>query len=191
MTGKLLEDASVVTTTRPTALSGIAHLKFDKTFEILGFLTEQIKEYIYKFAGDDKQAGETLWRHISSNMNLLSLCYISVNSFIMCSNLSEIMQFESSDSVTLPSKLTTIYKIAMKVFYFKHAKEFRDQHFARKKTISDDLSLAVEDKFEKLGRVTFKGIEEGKPIQRKRSKRNGRQRSFSPLTQPSKCRVGR
>ena len=180
MTGKLLEDASVVTTTRPTALSAITHLKFDKTFEILGFLTEQIKEYIYKFAGDDKQAGETLWRHISSNMNLLSLCYISVNSFIMC-----------SDSVTLPSKLTTIYKIAMKVFYFKHAKEFRDQHFARKKIISHDLPLAVEDKFEKLGRVTFKGIEEGKLIQRKRSKRNGRQRSFSPLTQPSKCRVGR
>ena len=164
VTGKLLEDASIVTTTRPTALSGIAHLKFDKSFEILGFSTEQIKEYIDKFAGDDKQAGETLWRHISSNMNLLSLCYIPVNSFIMCSSLSEIMRFESSDSVTLPSELTTIYKIAVKVFYFKHTKEFRDQHFTRENYLSDNLPLAVEEKFKKLGRVAFEGIQEGKLI---------------------------
>ncbi|CAH3125823.1 unnamed protein product [Pocillopora meandrina] len=164
VTGKLLQDASIVTTTRPTALSGIAHLKFDKSFEILGFSTEQIKEYIDKFAGDDKQAGETLWRHISSNMNLLSLCYVPVNSFIMCSSLSEIMRFQCSDSVTLPSKLTTIYKIAVKVFYFKHTKEFRDKHFTRENYLSDNLPLAVEEKFKKLGRVAFEGIQEGKLI---------------------------
>ena len=164
VTGKLLKDALIVTTTRPTALSGIKHLEFDKTFEVLGFSTEQIKEYIEKFAGDDKEAGETLWRHISSNMNLLSLCYIPVNSFIMCSSLSEIMRFESSGSVTLPSKLTTIYKMAVKVFYFKHAKEFRDQYFTRENFLSDNLPLAVEEKFEKLGRVAFEGIKKGKLI---------------------------
>ena len=164
VTGKLLEDASIVTTTRPTALTGIAHLNFDKTFEILGFSTEQIQEYINKFAGVDNQVGETLWRHISSNMNLLSLCYVPVNSFIVCSSLSQILQFESSASVTLPSKLTTIYKIAVKVFYFKHTKEFRDKHFTREDFLSDDLPSAVEGEFEKLGRVAFEGIKEGKLI---------------------------
>ena len=164
VTGEILEGASIVTTTRPTALSGIAHLKFDKSFEILGFSTEQIKEYIDKFAGDDKQAGETLWRHISSNMNLLSLCYIPVNSFIMCSSLSEIIQFESCASVTLPSKLTTIYKIAVKVFYLKHTKGFREKHFTRKNFLSDYLPLNVEEKFETLGKVAFEGIKEGKLI---------------------------
>nr|XP_058946683.1 NLR family CARD domain-containing protein 3-like [Pocillopora verrucosa] len=164
VTGKLLEDASIVTTTRPTALTGIAHLNFDKTFEILGFSTEQIQEYINKFAGVDNQVGETLWRHISSNMNLLSLCYVPVNSFIICSSLSQILQFESSASVTLPSKLTTIYKIAVKVFYFKHTKEFRDKHFTREDFLSDDLPSAVEGEFEKLGRVAFEGIKEGKLI---------------------------
>ncbi|XP_066020289.1 nucleotide-binding oligomerization domain-containing protein 1-like [Pocillopora verrucosa] len=164
VTGKLLEDASIVTTTRPTALTGIAHLNFDKTFEILGFSTEQIQEYINKFAGVDNQVGETLWRHISSNMNLLSLCYVPVNSFIVCSSLSQILQFESSASVTLPSKLTTIYKIAVKVFYFKHTKEFRDKHFTREDFLSDDLPSAMEGEFEKLGKVAFEGIKEGKLI---------------------------
>ena len=164
VTGEILEGASIVTTTRPTALSGIAHLKFDRTFEILGFSTEQIREYIHKFAGVDKQAGEKLWRHISSNMNLLSLCYIPVNSFIMCSSLSEIIQFESCASVTLPSKLTTIYKIAVKVFYLKHTKGFREKHFTRKNFLSDYLPLNVEEKFETLGKVAFEGIKEGKLI---------------------------
>ena len=164
VTGEILEDASIVTTTRPTALSGIAHLKFDRTFEILGFSNEQIREYIHKFAGVDKQAGEKLWRHISSNMNLLSLCYIPVNSFIMCSSLSEIIQFESCASVTLPSKLTTIYKIAVKVFYLKHTKGFREKHFTRKNFLSDYLPLNVEEKFETLGKVAFEGIKEGKLI---------------------------
>ena len=164
VTGEILEGASIVTTTRPTALSGIAHLKFDRTFEILGFSTEQIREYIHKFAGVDKQAGEKLWRHISSNMNLLSLCYIPVNSFIMCSSLSEIIQFENCASVTLPSKLTTIYKIAVKVFYLKHTKGFREKHFTRKNFLSDYLPLNVEEKFETLGKVAFEGIKEGKLI---------------------------
>ena len=159
--GELLEDASIVTTTRPTALSAIAHLKFDKTYEIVGFSTKQIKMYINKFARGNKQEGEKLWRHIDSNMNLRSLCYIPMNSFIICTSLSEIMQIESSDSVTLPSRLTKIYKIAVKVFYFKHTKEFRGKHLARKKILSDDLPSEVK---ENLGRVAFEGIKEGKLI---------------------------
>ncbi|XP_022788614.1 NACHT, LRR and PYD domains-containing protein 3-like [Stylophora pistillata] len=164
VTEELLKDASVVTTTRPTALEGIEDLKFDKTLEILGFSTEQIKEYVYKFAVNDEQAGEKLWRHISSNMNLLSLCYIPVNSFIICSSLSQISQFESSASDTLPSKLTKIYKIALRVFYFKHTKEFRDKRFTRQRLLSDKLPTEVENKFETLGRVAYEGIKEGKLV---------------------------
>ena len=116
VTGVLLREASIVTTTRPTALSGIRHLKFDKTFEIVRFSTEQI---------------------------------------VKC---------ECSDSVTLPSKLTTIYENAVKVFYLRHTKEFRDIHFTREDFLSGDLPSDVEKKFEKLGRVAFEGIEEGKLI---------------------------
>ena len=164
VTGKILKEASVLTTTRSTALSGMRHLSFSKRYEILGFSSEQVEEYVYKFAGDEKEAGETLWKHISSNMNLLSLCYVPVNTFIMCTSLLQILQFDSTAGVTLPSKLTTIYKVAVKVFYFKHTKEYRDNFFIREHLESDDLPLAVEKKFEKLGKVAFKGINEGKLI---------------------------
>ena len=160
VTGKLLKDASVVTTTRPSALSSIKHLTFDKTFEILGFSSKQVEEYVYNLAGDERTVGETLWRHISSNTNLLSLCYVPVNSFIICTSLLQILESDSSDDVTLPAKLTSIYKIAVKVFYFKHTMELCDISFP----LEHNLPNQVLKKFEKLGRVAFEGIKEGKLI---------------------------
>ena len=160
VTGKLLKDASILTTTRPSALSSIKHLKFDKTFEILGFSLEQVKEYVYKLAGDKKTVGETLWRHISSNINLLTLCYVPVNSFIICTSLLQIMESESSDDVTLPAKLTSIYKIAIQVFYFKHTRELRHNPFP----VGHNLPTQVLEIFGKLGRVAFEGIKNGELI---------------------------
>ena len=164
VTGKLLKDATVVTTTRPRALSSIAHLKFDKIYEILGLSSEQVKEYVFKYAGDDKQVAETLWQHISSNTSVLSLCYVPVNSFLMCSCLWQIMQFHRSTDIDFPSYFTKVYQIAVKAFYLKHAKGFRDKHFGRKDYESDDLPIEVEDQFSILGRVAFEGIKEGQLI---------------------------
>ena len=163
VTGKLLKGVSVLTTTRSTALSGLRHLSFDKMYEILGFSSKEVEEYVYKFAGEEEGAGEKLWQHINSNMNLLSLCYVPVNSFIMCTSLLQVLQFDSP-AVTLPSKLTTIYKIAVKVFYVKRTEEFRDKNFIREDFESDELPEKVEKKFTKLGRVAFEGIKEGKLI---------------------------
>ena len=163
VTGKLLKDASIVTTTRPTALSSIKHLPFDKTYEVLGFSSEQVEEYVYKLAGDEKAVGETLWRHISSNLNLLSLCYVPVNSFIICTSLLEIkrkQESESSADVTLPSKLTLIYNIAVKVFYFKHTIELCNILFP----LEHDLPEDGLENFKILGKVAFNGIKEGKLI---------------------------
>ncbi|PFX16646.1 NACHT, LRR and PYD domains-containing protein 3 [Stylophora pistillata] len=164
--GILLKGASVLTTTRPTALSSIKYLSqsFDKTLEVLGFSWEQIKKYVENFAGKDKQTRQTLWRHISSNLNLLSLCYVPVNSFIICSSLYPILQSNSSAGVSLPSRLTTIYKIAVKVFYFKRTREVPKKYLTSELFESDDLPDEVPEEFEKLGKVAFDGIKEGKLI---------------------------
>ncbi|CAH3159593.1 unnamed protein product, partial [Pocillopora meandrina] len=163
VTGKLLKDASIVTTTRPTALSSIKHLSFDKTYEVLGFSSEQVEEYVFKLAGDEKAVGETLWRHISSNLNLLSLCYVPVNSFIIGTSLLEIKRLQESESsadFTLPSKLTLIYNIAVKVFYFKHTIELCNILFP----LEHNLPKDVLEKFKILGKVAFDGIKDGKLI---------------------------
>ena len=84
----------------------------------------------------------------------------------MSTSLLQILQFESpaAAGVTLPSKLTTIYKIAVKVFYVKSTKDFCDKCFTREDFESDYLPPDVEKKFKNLARVAFEGIKEGKLI---------------------------
>ena len=164
-TGKLLNGAAVLTTTRPTALSCIECVSFDKIFEVLGFSSEQVKEYVTKFsAEEDKDAGETLWRHIGGNRNILSLCYIPASCFIICTTLLQMVKFYSSKSLSLPTNLTLIYKKAVKIFYFRHNEEFRGKYFASKFLESDKLPPEVEKKFSKLEKMAFEGIKEGRLV---------------------------
>ena len=164
-TGKLLNGAAVLTTTRPTALSCIERVSFDKIFEILGFSSKQVKEYVAKFSAEEgKDAGETIWRHIGGNRNILSLCYIPASCFIICSTLFQMVKFYGSKSLSLPTNLTVIYKKAVKIFYFRHNEEFRGKYFDSKFLESDKLPPEVEKKFSKLEKMAFQGIKEGRLV---------------------------
>ncbi|XP_058958517.2 nucleotide-binding oligomerization domain-containing protein 1-like [Pocillopora verrucosa] len=163
-TGKLLKGAAVLTTTRPTALSCTESIRFDKILEILGFSSEQVEEYVTKFAEEDKEAGDTVKRHITSNINILSLCYIPASCFIICSSLFKMVKFYTPRGLNLPTSLTGIYKRAVKIFYLRHNEEFRDKHFTRKDFESDELAPEEEKKLEKLQKLSFEGIKEGRLI---------------------------
>ena len=118
----VLPGTSVVTTTRPTAVSDVTRLHFHKTIEILGFTSEQVQEYVENFAKDaPEDAGMKIWEHIKTNMNIFSLCYIPVNCYIICSCLLQDLEFYSEQGkglsgVGLPTKLTDIYRKALHYF---------------------------------------------------------------------------
>ena len=142
-TGKLLNGAAVLTTTRPTAFSCIDSIPFDKILEILGFSSEQVEEYVTKFAEEDKEAGDTVRRHITSNINILSLCYIPASCFIICSSLFKMVKFYTPRGLNLPTSLTGIYKRAVKIFYLRHNEEYRDKHFTRRQYRSAVSGLSM------------------------------------------------
>ena len=100
-------------TTRPNAVSCIRSLDFDKTVEILGLRTEQVEDYVEKFSKQGDKA-ETIKQHITSNSNLLAFCYIPVNCYIICSCLLQLLR----NTTSLPTRLTEIYSVAIKMFYF-------------------------------------------------------------------------
>ena len=166
--GKLLNGATVLTTTRPTAVSCVRDLEFSRVVEILGFSSGKVKNYVEKFAGDDKGAGETIWQHISNNLNLFSLCYIPVNCFIICSCLLYMLQNFRSNSIhgltSLPTKLTDIYSFAVKLMFFRHSDRYRNKTDVPDEIFKklDELAEDVKEDFKKLGRVAFKGIKEGR-----------------------------
>ena len=164
--GKLLPGVSILTTTRPTAVKCVRHVPFQRTVEIRGFTSDDVKEYVKNFTRGNPEAMKKMWEHIKSNINLFSFCYIPMNCFLICHCLLQIILSESSQA--LPTKMTDIYKMTVKMFLFNHNREgFSAQELARlKSTHMDQPFDKLPEEFQKilnsLGKIAFKGIEEGR-----------------------------
>ena len=162
--GNFLPGATILTTTRPSAVDEVTDVPFDKTIEILGFASKQVKEYVEKFAKDTvedvENAGKKIWEHIKTNMNIFSLCYIPVNCLIICSCLLQVLKFNSEKGLTgvgLPTKLTEIYQICVKLFFFRHD-EHRNEDLRREDINSKRLPPEVEKKIKPLTKLAFDGL---------------------------------
>ncbi|XP_029181959.2 NACHT, LRR and PYD domains-containing protein 1 homolog [Acropora millepora] len=162
--GKLLRGASILTTTRPKAAEYVEHVTFQRTVEILGFTSTNVEDYVERFSQDFTGAKEKIWQHIKSNANLFSLCYVPVNCFLICHCLLQI--FLSGSSQQLPTKITDIYKMTVKMVFFKHNREnlSLEELEKLKKTHMyepfENFPEEVQKLFYRLGEIAFKGIKE-------------------------------
>ena len=168
--GKLLQGCTLLTTVRPTAVEDVRELQFDRTVEITGFTFEQVEEFVEKFTKDDDSGKlkEIIWQHISTNINLFSLCYIPVNCFIICHCLLQLINISSDAEHKLPVKMTEIYSISVKIFFYKHS---RGKYSCSKTDLGcymykrfDELQPENDEVFKKLGKIAFNGIESGKLV---------------------------
>ena len=164
--GKLLPAASILTTTRPTAVKYVDHLKFQRIVEIRGFTSDDVKEYVENFTRGNPEATEKMWEHIKSNINLFSFCYIPMNCFLICHCLLQIILSESFQA--LPTKMTDIYKMTIKMFLFNHnRKGFSLKELERLKSTHmyepfDKFPDELQKIFTSLGEIAFNGIEQGR-----------------------------
>ena len=165
--GELLRGASILATTRPTAVKYVAHVDFQRTVEIRGFTSENVQEYVEKFTRGYPGAKEKIWGHIKSNINLFSLSYIPVNCFLICHCLLQSILCKSSQ---LPTKMTDIYQMTVKMILFNH---MHDMEGLPRKELEKLKSTHMYEPFENfpeklqkilnsLGEIAFKGIEEGR-----------------------------
>ncbi|XP_068760721.1 NLR family CARD domain-containing protein 3-like isoform X2 [Montipora capricornis] len=168
--GKVLQGCTLLTTVRPTAVQDVKELKFDRTVEITGFTSEQVEEFVEKFTKDDDSGNlkEIIWQHISTNLNLLSLCYIPVNCFIICHCLLQLINANPDAEHKLPVKITEIYSIGVKIFFHKHS---RGKYSCSKTDLGcymykrfDELQPENDEVFKKLGKIAFSGIKCGKLV---------------------------
>ena len=165
-TGQLLRGVSIVTTTRPTAVEYVAHVKFQRTVEILGFTSKNVKDYVEKFTRGVPGAKEKMWGHISSNINIFSLCYIPMNCFLICHCLLQVILYKSSQA--LPTKITDIYKMTVKMFFFSRNREGGSPKELEKLKSTlmykpfEKFPKELQEIFNSLGEIAFKEIEEGR-----------------------------
>ena len=171
-----LYGATILTTTRSSALTdAMIGLFYDhvsekdrQVVEILGFTTGKVREFIYKFV-PDKNIKDQIWNHVHENGNLLSLCYIPVNCFIVCYTLMAKIMLNSREAQntprTLPNTLTNIYEIALNRFLLNHHAFYKNVKASRRRECDNfQFSKPVNETLQKLGKIAKKGLEEGKLI---------------------------
>ena len=147
--GDLLKGATVVVTSRPTADDLYSRLDFDRNVEIIGFTFNKIKEYVSRFCDNNNTSDikTKIWNHIKSSSELLNLCYIPVNCFIVCVTLSGCLSDPRNKTDALPTTLTELYQTATDHFEIYHHRN-ADRNEALKK----------------LQRLAFLGMESGKLV---------------------------
>ncbi|XP_067042457.1 nucleotide-binding oligomerization domain-containing protein 1-like isoform X1 [Acropora muricata] len=165
--GELLRGASILTTTRPTAVKYVANVDFQRTVEIRGFTSENVEEYVEKFTRGYPGAKEKIWGHIKSNINLYSLSYIPVNCFLICHCLLQSILCESSQ---LPTRMTDIYQMTVKMFLFNHMhnrERFPREELEKLKSTHmyepfENFPQELQNIFYSLGEIAFKGTQGGR-----------------------------
>ena len=147
ISGRFLPGATVVVTSRPTANELYSRFTFDRTVEILGFTSDKIEEYVSKFCEnhDRSDLKPKVWNHIKSSSDLLNLCYIPVNCFIITTILFECLSDPRKDTDALPTTLTELYQAAITHFDKHHYRKF--------------LGQSSEEAISKLQLLAYDGIE--------------------------------
>ena len=159
--GELLPGTTVLTTSRPTAEHIYLNLKFDRKVEVIGFHEEQIKEYVEKFCDKDKQKSSQIWDFIKQSPELLGLCYIPVNSYIVCLTLKESIAAEGETNA--PRTITELYKRAINILLFKHHREYMNKPIP-KNYITGKLPEQLQNDLNKLKKIARNGMIENKLI---------------------------
>ena len=168
---ELLPGATVLTTSRPTAErlykpTNNDSIQYYREVEILGFHEEEVKNYVKKFCGTDKQKSTEIWNLIKDSPELLSLCYIPVSSYIICLTLGESIKMEREEvegQRNVPRTITELYKRAINILLFRHHLEYKDKE-TPKNYITAKLPKELQDDLNKLKAIARKGMMEEKLI---------------------------
>ncbi|CAB4035655.1 Hypothetical predicted protein [Paramuricea clavata] len=159
--GTLLPGVTLLTTSRPTGERIYQALEFDREIEILGFHEEQIKDYVEKFCRHDIQKRSEIWNLIKESPELLSLCYIPVNSYIVCLTLKESIEVEGQSNV--PRTITELYKRAIKILLFRHHLGYKDKP-TPKNYITGKLPEPLQNDLNALNGIARNGMIEDQLI---------------------------
>ena len=141
---RFLPKATIVVTSRPTAHEFYSRFSFDRSVEIIGFTEDKIEEFVQKLCDNNGKSSlkPKIWKKIKSTSDILNVCYIPVNCWIVSTILFECLKDPESDFASLPTTLTEIYQEAI---------THLDKHHFRK------FDAKANKKLQKLA---FEGIEQ-------------------------------
>ena len=75
ISGKIFSRSTVILSSRPAATQEFRQIA-TQWIEVVGFMKEQVMQYIHTFFGHNKEKGAQLKQHLSEHPNLMNLCYL-------------------------------------------------------------------------------------------------------------------
>ncbi len=166
--GELLPGAKVLITSRPTAEKIYKDLQFDQEVEIIGFGKEQIKKYVETFCCNDKDKSTKMWNFIKESPELLSICYLPVNSYIVCLTLKESIGINGQQEaecvkLNVPRTITELYKRAIKILLYRHHLRYKNKEIPKDYIIAK-LPTQLQNDLNKLKGIARDGMIEDQLI---------------------------
>ncbi len=156
VSGKVFSLSTVILSSRPAATQGFRQIA-TQWIEVVGFMKEQVMQYIHTYFEHDKEKGVQLEQHLSEHTNVLNLCYLP----IYCAMLVHLYEQESF----LPETETEFYR------YFTLSSIFRTiskgtKHID-KLTSFDQLLPKEKSIFDKICNLAFKATIESRQVFKK------------------------
>lgn len=155
MQGELLTNASVLLTSRPSALSHIPVGCIDRFVLITGFSLAEVQDYFLRYFQDGTLA-DRMFSVVSANELMLTLCYIPAFCYIICCILRENKDLCGES----PKTMTDIYVQYLVALLRSHTQ-------ARAEYLQDERAESVQqlsDTVLKLGRLAFQKLMENQTL---------------------------
>ena len=148
--GRQLHECSIIITSRPISSANLYKV-ISTRVEILGFTTDELKEYFTSCLQDVRLA-ETLLRRIQQNPAVLSSCYLPLNASIL------VHLFKCADNV-LPTTQYEIFSLMVSNCIFRHLRNAKDTKISGIESL-DKLPQEVKGPFQRICEIAYKGVME-------------------------------
>ena len=149
ISGKLLPDATVVITSRPSASGSLSYEYIRRRIEILGFTKTQVKQYITEYFQDFDNCSQVV-EHVSSCLEssprLKRLIFVPVN-------LSIVLFIFKENNQQLPQSYTAMYVTFLQILLNRYQERKLDEY--RKIKSLDNLPECISDMLKKLGNMAY------------------------------------
>ncbi|KAM4564860.1 NACHT, LRR and PYD domains-containing protein 3-like [Fundulus diaphanus] len=150
--GELLPNASVMLTSRPTAINHIPVGCIDRYVLIAGFSLAEVQDFFLRYF-QDATVADRMFSTVSANELMLTLCYIPAFCYIVCCILNESKDIGGE----MPKTMTDIYVQYLVALLRSHTQ-------SRTETCPGDRGAEtiqqLSDIVLKLGRLAFKKLME-------------------------------
>ena len=103
----MLPGARVVVTTRPTHLLRMKAV--NRTVELYGFPRDSIMKYVSMFSAEDEQLKQFIGKTFEENKNLLTYCYIPIQTKFVCETLKDVHAQGKKGEVPVIRTITQLY----------------------------------------------------------------------------------